>query len=82
MAGTELQVHAPTRQRMQDHYGPRGLEINEARLRMATLPSPGEVSLWQVCCPFIEVSTVSDQPACCGPLAVAEARASMMCSVP
>ena len=44
VSGAELQVHAPTRQLMQDHYGPRGLEINEARLRMATLPSPSEVS--------------------------------------
>ena len=36
-AGTELQLHEPTVQRMQEHYSKRGVELNEARLRMATL---------------------------------------------
>ena len=28
---------------MQAHYAQRGVELNEARLRMATLPTPAEV---------------------------------------
>ena len=35
--------HAPTVQRMREHYDKRGVELNEARLRMATLPAPAEV---------------------------------------
>ena len=42
-AGTELQLHEPTVQRMQEHYSKRGVELNEARLRMATLPAGAEV---------------------------------------
>ncbi|CAL5224230.1 g6882 [Coccomyxa viridis] len=41
--GTELQLHEPTVQRMQEHYSKRGVELNEARLRMATLPAGAEV---------------------------------------
>lgn len=28
---------------MKEHYTRRGMELNEARLRMATLPTPAEV---------------------------------------
>ncbi len=43
-AGVDLQRHQPTVDRMLDHYGKRGLELNEARLRMATLPHPAQVA--------------------------------------
>lgn len=43
-AGTELQLHEPTVQRMREHYSKRGVELNEARLRMATLPAGAEVA--------------------------------------
>lgn len=33
-----LEVHGPTLERMQEHYKARGIELNAARLRMATLP--------------------------------------------
>ena len=42
-AGLTLELHEPTVLRMQEHYTKRGLELNSARLRMATLPSPAEV---------------------------------------
>ena len=35
--------HGPTVERMQEHYDKRGVELNDARLRMAALPSPAEV---------------------------------------
>jgi molybdopterin-biosynthesis enzyme MoeA-like protein len=38
----KLALHQPTVDLMQQHYSARGLELNEARLRMATLPSPAE----------------------------------------
>ncbi len=41
--GVELRLHAPTVELMREHYSQRGLELNEARLRMATLPHPAEV---------------------------------------
>lgn len=41
--GTRLELHEPTVQRMREHYGKRGIELNEARLRMATLPAGAEV---------------------------------------
>jgi len=41
--GVQLQVHEETVQRMQESLTKRGLSMNEARLRMATLPSPSEV---------------------------------------
>lgn len=41
--GVKLQLHQPTVERMKVEYGKRGVEINEARLRMATLPFPSEV---------------------------------------
>ena len=43
MAGTELQLHKPTVERMRESYSKRGVELNEARLRMATLPAAAEV---------------------------------------
>ncbi len=49
-AGTELQLHEPTVQRMQEHYSKRGVELNEARLRMATLPAGAEVMPSALCC--------------------------------
>jgi molybdopterin-biosynthesis enzyme MoeA-like protein len=41
-AGVKLALHQPTVDLMQQHYSARGLELNEARLRMATLPTPAE----------------------------------------
>lgn len=35
-----LERHPPTVDLMQQHYSARGLELNEARLRMATIPTP------------------------------------------
>lgn len=43
-AGVQLQVHKPTVKLMQEHYAKSGKEVNEARLRMATLPEGAEVS--------------------------------------
>lgn len=40
--GRKLERHAPTVALMEEHYKARNLELNEARLRMATLPSPAE----------------------------------------
>lgn len=42
-AGAQLQLHEPTVERMRESYAKRGMELNAARLRMATLPSPAEV---------------------------------------
>ncbi|GAB4821923.1 hypothetical protein N2152v2_008969 [Parachlorella kessleri] len=39
----KLALHQPTVERMQEHYTRRGVELNEARLRMATLPEGSEV---------------------------------------
>ncbi len=44
IADMKLQRHEPTIERMKEHYSKRGLELNEARLRMATLPSPAQAS--------------------------------------
>ncbi|GLI70078.1 hypothetical protein VaNZ11_014851 [Volvox africanus] len=41
--GVSLQLHQPTVERMKLSYAARGMELNEARLRMATLPTPSEV---------------------------------------
>lgn len=43
-AGVQLKVHEPTVQLMKEHYAKTGKEVNEARLRMATLPEGAEVS--------------------------------------
>lgn len=45
-AGAQLQVHEPTVKLMQAHYAKTGKEVNEARLRMATLPEGAEV--WSI----------------------------------
>ena len=42
-AGVPLELHQPTVERMRAHYDKRGMELNAARLRMATLPSTAEV---------------------------------------
>ncbi len=42
-AGAQLKVHEPTVKLMQAHYAKTGKEVNEARLRMATLPKGAEV---------------------------------------
>ena len=39
----QLEAHDPTVKRMQEHYAKSGKEVNEARLRMATLPKGAEV---------------------------------------
>ena len=36
-------MHEPTVERMREAYTKRGVELNAARLRMATLPLPAEV---------------------------------------
>ena len=43
-------------QRMREHYGKRGVELNEARLRMATLPAGAEVPSADqfLCCPVFQ----------------------------
>lgn len=41
--GEQLKVHEPTVKLMQAHYTKTGKEVNEARLRMATLPEGAEV---------------------------------------
>ncbi len=41
--GVQLKVHEPTVKLMQAHYTKTGKEVNEARLRMATLPEGAEV---------------------------------------
>jgi molybdopterin-biosynthesis enzyme MoeA-like protein len=42
-AGVPLELHQPTVERMRAHYDARGMELNAARLRMATLPATAEV---------------------------------------
>jgi molybdenum cofactor synthesis domain-containing protein len=42
--GAELHLHQPTVERMAQHYSQRGVELNEARLRMARLPSDGKAT--------------------------------------
>lgn len=44
--GLSLELHQPTVERMKAHYEQRGLELNEARLRMAQLPTPLTDVLW------------------------------------
>ena len=41
-SGLELQLDEGTVVLMKEHYGKRGIELNAARLRMATLPTPSE----------------------------------------
>mmetsp|Transcript_19004 Transcript_19004/g.32507 ORF Transcript_19004/g.32507 Transcript_19004/m.32507 type:complete len:295 (+) Transcript_19004:2-886(+) len=41
--GATLELHQPTVEIMKVSYGKRGMDLNEARLRMATLPTPAEV---------------------------------------
>ncbi|KAK9839965.1 hypothetical protein WJX74_001201 [Apatococcus lobatus] len=41
--GVELEVHKPTVEAMKAHYEPQGKEVNESRLRMATIPIGSEV---------------------------------------
>lgn len=43
-AGVDLEVHQPTVDAMKAHYEPQGKEVNEARLRMATLPAGSQAS--------------------------------------
>ena len=42
-SGVPLVLHQPTEERMREHYGKRGVKLNQARLRMATLPATAEV---------------------------------------
>ena len=42
-AGVPVEVHEGTAAKMRQHYDARGLELNAARLRMATLPATAEV---------------------------------------
>eukprot|EP00963_Diacronema_lutheri_P006881 scaffold616_cov306-Pavlova_lutheri.AAC.9 len=57
--GRTLQVHEPTREQMKVHYEGQGKELNAARLRMATLPTPCQVhstpGLWV---PLVQVDNV------------------------
>ena len=43
--GVPVEVHEATAAKMRRHYDARGLELNAARLRMATLPATAEVML-------------------------------------
>ncbi|KAI7841941.1 hypothetical protein COHA_004468 [Chlorella ohadii] len=43
--GCHLELHQPTVDRMQEHYDKRGVELNEARLRMARLPKDDSVEV-------------------------------------
>jgi molybdopterin-biosynthesis enzyme MoeA-like protein len=58
-AGADLKLHDPTVALMQQHYAARGVELNEARLRMATLPTPSEVlftpGMWV---PLVNINSV------------------------
>lgn len=47
-AGVPLELHEPTAARMREHYGARGVELNQARLRMATLPATAEVGVFSL----------------------------------
>ena len=49
---------------MHDHYAPRGLELNAARLRMATLPTPCEVES-AIARPFKSHLSMSKASICC-----------------
>ena len=42
-AGVHVEVHEGTAAKMRQHYDARGMELNAARLRMATLPATAEV---------------------------------------
>lgn len=42
-SGVGLELHQPTVERMKENYSKRGVELNEARLRMAKLPQTAEV---------------------------------------
>lgn len=44
--GAKLRLHEPTVARMRQSYEKRGVELNEARLRMATLPDPADEVLF------------------------------------
>ena len=45
-AGVPVDMHEGTAAKMRQHYDARGMELNAARLRMATLPANAEVD----CC--------------------------------
>ena len=72
-----LQRHEPTIERMRENYSKRGLELNDARLRMATIPSPAQVSFFMAnflphsCTDMVAHSLYSTR----------EGFASMMCQV-
>eukprot|EP01026_Neomeris_dumetosa_P014994 TRINITY_DN15602_c0_g1_i3.p2 TRINITY_DN15602_c0_g1~~TRINITY_DN15602_c0_g1_i3.p2 ORF type:complete len:290 (-),score=29.25 TRINITY_DN15602_c0_g1_i3:173-1021(-) len=57
--GVELQLHTPTVERMKPYYEKRDMELNEARLRMATLPKGAEVlfteDMWV---PLVNINSV------------------------
>lgn len=59
---THCEVHKETLQRMQQHYTSRGVELNDARRRMATLPVGGEVhftdGLSPPWVPLVELQTI------------------------
>jgi hypothetical protein len=58
-AGASLEMHQPTVARMQEHYTKRGVELNSARLRMATLPAPAEVLFTEGCwVPLVNLQSV------------------------
>lgn len=45
LSGVGLELHQPTVERMRENYSKRGVELNEARLRMAKLPQTSQVVL-------------------------------------
>ena len=43
LLGASLEVDEGTVSLMKEDYGRRGIELNESRMKMATLPKPSEV---------------------------------------
>ncbi len=64
--GVPLELHAPTVDKMRAHYAGTGQELNEARLRMATLPRNSMVldtpGLWV---PLVNLHSVFILPGVC-----------------
>lgn len=50
-SGVGLELHQPTVERMKENYSKRGVELNDARLRMAMLPQTSQVLTGAGCCP-------------------------------
>lgn len=49
----KLELHQPTVERMKVEYAKRGVELNAARLRMATLPAPSGAPTYMGIMPIV-----------------------------